>query len=116
VPSGVWARSEYAKLVTYDGEMPAQLEQGGVAIFMCHQRDGHLCAGWIVTHGAQNLLALRLTTEKVARSVYSYVTQVPVFRSGKQAAAHGMRAVKRPGIKAQAMIARLARLRARQGW
>lgn len=106
VPSGIWAAGEYAKLPFYDGSMLDQME-GGRALFMCHQNDGHLCAGWVGCHGPDSLLALRLNA--VDASVWSYVSPVRLFRSGAQAAAHGMRAIHRPGMRARAMIARLAR-------
>lgn len=106
VPSGVWAATEYAKLALYDGSMLDQLE-GGRALFMCHQNDGHLCAGWVGCHGPDNLLALRLNA--VDDSVWGYVSPVKLFKSGAQAAAHGVRAIARPGTRAIAMIGRLAR-------
>ena len=56
VPSGIWAKSEYDKLPRYDGET---WEQDPKA-FMCHQRDGCLCGGWLACHSPRHLLALRL--------------------------------------------------------
>ena len=106
VPSGVWAATEYAKLPAYDGSMIDQLE-GGRALFMCHQNDGHLCAGWVGCHGPDNLLALRMN--RVDDSVWGYVSPVRLFKSGAQAAAHGLRDIARPGTRAIAMIWRLAR-------
>lgn len=108
VPSGVWAREEYEKLPTYDGEVFEQLEKGGLGRFDCHQRDGHMCAGWIATHGARNLLALRLA-RNIAPEVFSYKSPVPVFATGAEAAAHGMRDIKKPGEDAKRAIQRLSR-------
>lgn len=116
VPSGLWAKEEYEKLPTYDGDIPEQLEKGGLALFDCHQRDGHLCAGWIATHGARNLLAIRATTKKIAREVFTYKSPVPVFSSGEEAAKHGMRDIKRPRAEARRAIERLSRKRDREGW
>lgn len=116
VPSGVWAKSEYDKLKTYDGDIGDQLMKGASGIFLCHQRDGHLCAGWIATHGAANLAALRLTREKIAREIFTYKSPVPVFSSGEEAARHGMRDIKRPRAEALSTINRLSRKKARDGW
>lgn len=58
VPSGVWAAEEYDKLPGYDGDVPDQLRAGAMGLFMCHQRDGCLCGGWLMAHGPDNLLAL----------------------------------------------------------
>lgn len=116
VPSGVWAKSEYRKLPEYDGDVPEQLMKGAVGVFDCHQRDGNMCAGWIATHGAKNLLALRLAPAgSIARAVYAYQSPVPVFASGEEAAKHGMREIKRPKDAARKMVERLTRKREREG-
>jgi hypothetical protein len=107
VPSGIWHESEYAKLPRYDGETWEQ----SAALFFCHQKDGHLCAGWLACHDAGHLLALRMST--VDPSVYEYQTDVPVFSSGSEAAAHGMQNLHTPGPLAQRMIKKLARRRPR---
>ncbi|MGS2619304.1 DUF6283 family protein [Micromonospora sp. LZ34] len=56
VPSGVWDAAEYAKLPAYD--QPTARQPGG--LFLCHQADGRVCAGWAGCHDTDNLLALRL--------------------------------------------------------
>lgn len=109
VPSGLWAAEEYDKLPRYDGEIIAQLAAGGTAVFMCHQQDGRLCAGWLAAHGPDNLLALRLRGADVATAAWRYVSPVPVFASGFEAAAHGKAQIERPGTAAQRAIQRLAR-------
>ncbi len=116
VPSGLWAKEEYAKLKLYDGTTGEQLEKGAVAVFDCHQRDGMMCAGWIATHDARHLLALRLSAAKIDPSVFTYTTSVPVFKSGTAAAKHGMRDIKKPGVAARNAIQRLSRKRDRDGW
>jgi hypothetical protein len=108
VPSGVWERSEYDKLPGYDGPTWAQ----SPAVFMCHQKDGCLCGGWLACHGPQELLALRLPRD-IDRSVYEYETDVPVFASGAAARAHGIREVRSPNAKAAKMIGGLLRKRKR---
>lgn len=112
VPSGVWAADEYAKLPAYDGDIGEQLAKGATGLFMCHQQDGCLCAGWVGAHGANNLLALRLHGHKVDPSAADFVSPVPLFSSGAQAATHGRRAIDRPGSRAQRTIKRLVAKRA----
>jgi len=106
VPSGVWARSEYDKLPLYDGETWEQ----SIAIFMCHQRDGRLCAGWLACHDPTQLLALR-ASRNIHSSVFEYTTPVPVFASGAEARAHGLRDLKQPGGRALKVAAGLRRQR-----
>lgn len=115
VPSGVWGKEEYDKLPIYDKTIVEQLMGGGYARFDCHQRDGNLCAGWVATHGAVNLLALRLASERVAEDVWDYKSPVPVFKSGADAAAHGIKAINRPGARARRMIQTLTRKKDRDG-
>lgn len=105
VPSGIWSQHEYDKLPRYDGETWEQSER----LFMCHQRDGHLCGGWLACHGPQELLALRFHGSEVDPSVLDYATDVPVFQTGAAARSHGMRDIAAPGPKARKMIAGLAR-------
>ena len=100
-PSGLWAQHEYDKLPAYDGEIVDQLRACAVADFGCHQRDGNLCAGWLAAHGAQNLLSLRLHAGRVPPEMWDYTTDVPVFASGAEARAHGMRDMQQPGAKAR---------------
>lgn len=104
VPSGIWAKEEYDKLPGYDGET---WEQDPKA-FMCHQRDGCLCGGWLACHGPRELLALRLD-RNIDPSVLDYKTTVPVFASGAAARAHGIKDIKRPKAKARKMVAGLVK-------
>lgn len=111
VPSGIWDAAEYRKLQIYDGEIIDQLLAKAGA-FLCHQKDGHLCAGWLACHG-HNLATLRMASlgqgEKYDESVYGYVTTVPVFASAAEAMAHGLKDIKRPKAKAKRMMAGLTR-------
>lgn len=102
VPSGIWAKSEYNKLPRYDGETWEQAPQA----FLCHQRDGCLCGGWLACHGPHELLALRIDRD-IDPSVFDYTTDVPVFESGAAARAHGIKDIKRPKTKARKMVAGL---------
>jgi hypothetical protein len=109
VPSGIWSAREYDKLPAYDGEMVEQIMGGAHAPFFCHQRDGNLCAGWVACHGAVDLAALRLTRYRIDPAVFDYKSPVPVFASGAEARAHGIRDIERPGVRARRMIAGLVR-------
>ena len=109
VPSGVWAANEYEKLPKYDGAIGEQVANGAWGVFDCHQRDGNLCAGWLACHGAENLLAFRVTREEIDAGVFDYKSPVPVFKSGQEACDHGMRDIEEPGVWANSMIERLSR-------
>jgi hypothetical protein len=98
VPSGIWARHEYNKLPKYDGETWEQSPH----ICLCHQRNGCICGGWLACHGPGELLALRFS-RKLDPSVFDYQTDVPVFASGAEARAHGLKEYKRPGTRALKM-------------
>jgi hypothetical protein len=110
-PSGIWAASEYTKLRSYDGDVPDQLAAGALGPFMCHQRAGDLCAGWVACHDMANNLAVRLGHRDMdLDAVYGYVSPVPVFGSGAEAADHGMRDLAEPGARANRKIRALIRL------
>jgi hypothetical protein len=109
VPSAVWAREEYEKLPRYDGEIIEQLNAGAGGLFMCHQRDGRLCAGWLAAHGADNLLALRLHARELEPEVWGYESPIRLFASGAEAAAHGVADMEAPSERARATIRRLVR-------
>lgn len=107
VPSGIWMKEEYDKLPAYDGDVPDQLMKGAIGVFMCHQRDGNLCAGWLACHGARNLLGMRLQAKHADSKVWGYKTDVPVFGSGAEAREHGMRDIAKPGPKAKRLVSKL---------
>lgn len=114
VPSGVWDVEEYAKLPGYDQDTQEQPPH----VFMCHQQNGHLCAGWVAVHDMDNSLGLRLAQSfgmidpEEATKVLTYTTQVHLFSSGEEAAAHGLHD-RQPGAKAQATITKIKRRRPR---
>lgn len=112
VPSGIWDPSEYEKLTRYDGETFEQLD--GTALFLCHQQDGNLCAGWVGCHDPNELLALRLHARQIDPSTYDYVSPVPLFASGAEAAEHGLAEVDQPGEAADKVIRKLTRQRSRR--
>lgn len=111
VPSGVWSTQEYAKLPTYDGETWEQ----NVRLFQCHQNGAdseraRLCGGWVGCHGGEELLALRMAvagnkmTIEDAQAAMRYSTSVPLFTSGAEAAAHGVRDLENPSMEAMDLI------------
>lgn len=111
VPSGVWHESEYRKLPAFDNETMAQ----PTALFMCHQQDGCICGGWLMTHDTDHLLALRL--RPVHESAYNYSPDVDVFESGQAACDHGLKHVDNPSADAMGKIKGLKKLRkSKQGW
>ncbi|MET7968769.1 DUF6283 family protein [Micromonospora sp. NPDC005305] len=108
VPSGVWDAREYAKLPAYDA--PTALQPHG--LFLCHQADGRVCAGWAGCHDTDHLLALRLaglkdmSPDEVA-ATRDYVCPVPLFGSGREAAEHGMARISDPDARARRAMDRL---------
>lgn len=96
VPAGIWHPDEYAKLPGYDGETFAQTR---TALFLCHKKTGALCAGWVACHDTDHLLALRL--HAVDASVFTYVSPVPVFGSGREACEHGLSGIVAPSTDAR---------------
>lgn len=115
VPSGVWAKEEYAKLPGYDGDTGQQLDAGAMGAFFCHQQSGRLCAGWVGCHDMNESLGLRLAamhgsiSERDVEAAFDYVSPVPLFDSGAEAAAHGLAQLEEPGEQARRTIDRLER-------
>lgn len=111
VPSGVWDASEYMKLPGFD--LPTFDQPQGV--FLCHQQDGHLCAGWCGTHDMTQNLGLRLAaikgslTPEEVEEVMDYVSPVPLFESGSEAAMHGLADIEQPDERAQTVVKNLLR-------
>jgi hypothetical protein len=114
VPSGVWAEEEYAKLAKYDGEIIEQFTKGATGLFLCHQQNNALCSGWLGCHGPDELLAMRLNFERVAPEAYAYKTDVPLFSSGAEAAAHGLKEIEKPSHNARRTINRLGKAQTRR--
>lgn len=102
MPAGIWDASEYHKLPPYDNETWAQ----PMGLFYCHQNDGHLCAGWVGCHDTDHLLSMRVN--RVAPETFEYVSPVPLFASGAEAARHGLSGVDDPDEHAIIAIEKLA--------
>jgi hypothetical protein len=116
VPSGVWHPQEYRKLPGYDNDTWAQ----PAGVFMCHQRNGHICSGWAGCHDMHSSLAVRLAatkrqiaTDDVLR-LLDYECPVPLWDSGTDAAEHGLADVEDPDDRAVATISKLERRRGGQ--
>jgi Family of unknown function (DUF6283) len=106
VPSGLWARSEYDRLVGYDAPTFAQ----PTAVFACHSTPDELCHGWAVVHMARGheheLLALRLRWPDGGVPDAA----VPLFESGAAAAAHGLAQIDDPPAAAREAVGKLVRI------
>lgn len=116
VPSGIWAREEYEKLPAYDQDTALQ----PIGVFMCHQVDGRICAGWAGCHDMGESLGVRIAqaqgdlTPEDAQTLYAYTTTTDLFPSGAAAAAHGLADERNPSPAARRASAKiLARRRAR---
>ncbi|MEO3931373.1 DUF6283 family protein [Micrococcaceae bacterium Sec7.4] len=113
VASGIWDKSEYAKLPAYDGEMH---EQTSIAVFMCHQpAENHVCSGWLGHREfPEDMLAVRLGIIRGAldESCLEYSTDVPLFESGAEAAEHGMKQFLDPQEDARRVIRKITRKQA----
>lgn len=113
VPSGVWAADEYTKLRGYDRETFDQPP----GVFLCHQQDGRVCAGWVGCHDMGESLAVRLgaavgvLAPEVVDALYEYETPVPLWSSGAEAAAHGLASVRAPGPTARRVVEKIERRR-----
>jgi hypothetical protein len=88
---------------------------------MCHQRNGHLCSGWVGCHDIGDNMAIRFAamhghiSPNDVDAVLDYVCPVPLFASGAEAAAHGMAGVDEPAEDAQDAIGKLTTLRSKRG-
>lgn len=114
VPSGVWDESEYDKLPEFDkptAQQPAR-------VFMCHQGNDRLCAGWVACHDMDESLGFRIAAidldEDTIEAILDYTTDVPLFTSGAEAAAHGLAQLYEPPPKARKIIDKLNRKRSTQ--
>lgn len=111
VPSGIWAAEEYDKLSSYDGCISDQAIAGAFHVFVCHTKDGQLCAGWVGCHDMQENLAIRMRGDLDYEEIVGYESPVPLFASGAEAAAHGKRDIANPRAPARRKIGHLMRRR-----
>ncbi len=113
VPPGIWAAEEYEKLPAYDEDTMRQPP----GLFMCHQKDGRVCAGW-ANLATPHTLALRFAVaggqldEAGLDAVLDYVSPVPCFATHAEAAEHGLSGVDDPDDNAVRVINKMTRQRA----
>lgn len=103
VPSGIWARSQYDALRKYDDTGTDELPSvESFRPFYCHKQTGDLCSGWVGHRDPQDLLALRVGVARgqISPAALHYTTNVPLFKSGAEAADHGMRDIENPSPEA----------------
>ena len=112
-PSGMWHVDEYNVLARFDKPM----DEAPTSVFMCHQDDDSLCAGWVGTHDMENLLGPRIRvlegemSVETLKAVFEYKTPVPLFESGAAARDHGLRDYWSPSAEARKAIRDLERRR-----
>ncbi|MFH8257899.1 DUF6283 family protein [Streptomyces roseolus] len=91
-------------------------------LFICHQHSGEddqsrVCGGWAGCHDGDQLLALRVAlaqgqiTVETAEAIRDYTSPVPLFESGAEAAAHGLRDISNPGSAARRTMSKIVRVR-----
>jgi hypothetical protein len=112
VPSGIWAPEEYETLPKFDGDIGEQAAAGATQPFCCHSSPRNLCAGWAGHRNPMDLLAVRLgiAADHLDVTVAYYTTDVPLFRSGEEAFAHGIRDIETPDQPAVEAIRKLLEL------
>ena len=115
-PAGVWSADEYDKLPEFDGETWEQ----PASVFLCHQQNGCLCAGWVAVHDMENNMGMRfalasgmLTPATAARAI-DYTTTVPLHPSGRAAAEFGKGEIETPSPRAIQLVQKLDRKQKRQ--
>lgn len=105
----MWAAEEYLLLPRYDRTTPNQPH----GVFLCHQQDGRVCAGWCGCHDMDESLGLRmaqsfgLITLDVADAIREYVSPVPLFVTGAEACRHGLKDLENPGPDALKLVAKI---------
>jgi len=109
-PPGLWAASEYDKLLPYDATTSEQPFEA----FACHATPEHLCHGWAVVHSNRGhefeLISLRLAAAlRRLDGIEIPEPLVPLFGSAAEAAEHGKSAIDDPPEEAFVMGERLAR-------
>lgn len=103
MPSGIWAETEYVKLVDYD--KPTSEQPFG--IFLCHDGDRKdtVCRGWSDCHSqnppGHELLSGRFT---FGRGGMPAPSDVPCFASGQEAHDHGVADIEEPDDEAERRI------------
>lgn len=111
VPSGIWTADEYDKLPPFDADTMYQPPR----LFLCHQLDDRLCAGWVGCHDMDHTLAVRIAVIEgridgdLIDAVLDYVSPVPLWPSGEAAAEHGKADIEDPSPDAVRLIGKVGR-------
>jgi len=115
-PAGVWSADEYDKLPPFDGETWEQPP----SVFLCHQQDGCLCAGWVAVHDMPNNMGMRIAlaagmlTPETAEQAEAYTTTVPLHPDGATACEFGKGEIEAPSPRAVDMVQKLERKQKRR--
>lgn len=115
-PSGIWDPDEYAKLAARDVETAYQPQE----LFLCHLygkgERRRYCAGAAGCYDGDHLVALRIAvitgeiTPEVAHRIRTYVSPVPLFSSGAEAAIHGLAEIANTSPEARAAVDKLNKI------
>lgn len=108
-PPGIWHESEYEKLRRYDEDTFAQ----PAGVFMCHQKNGNICAGWVAVHGSE-LLGLRMAFSRGDLEYPLPEIQGEFYESGNEAADAGLLGVMEPSVAAVKAIGKIERSRSKK--
>lgn len=107
-PKGVWSLEHYERLPAYDNGILSQMHHGAIAPFGCHYDNGNLCKGWLDCHGADNLLALRISGEITMEM--RTPSSIPVYHSGKAVLAANLPHMDNPSPEARELMANLIKI------
>lgn len=103
-PPGIWHRDEYEKLRDYDNETFAQTP----GVFLCHQRNGCVCAGWVAVHGME-LLGLRIALSSGDIEYPLPEISGEFYATGNEAADAGLAGIENPSAQAVKAIQKVGR-------
>lgn len=110
-PPGIWAASEYAKLLRFS---PGGQEIPEIALFLCHRSPyagQSVCRGWLTVEADSVAVRLALIVGRVTPAQVAAPVKAPLYATGKEAARAGRRGVAAPCLRARATIERLERLK-----
>lgn len=107
-PAGIWHPDEYRKLAGYDRDHPFP----ALATFHCHQEmttgKPTMCRGWLAVHGDIPAVRIAVIRGEIPAEDVDRPVSVPLYASGREACAAGLKGVRRPGKAARVAIAKLA--------
>jgi Family of unknown function (DUF6283) len=93
-PAGIWAASEYEKLIDYDDN------PGPYVVFHCHQETATgvatVCRGWLSVHPDTLAVRLAIAQGRLTVDQRDAPPAVELYRSAAEAAAVGLAAIEAP--------------------